>query len=79
MKYLLVIAVILVAFWVWRNNRQSDSTARESRPSKRSGTTMVRMVECRHCGTHLPETEALQGSTGWYCSSDHRRRQEPSA
>jgi hypothetical protein len=27
MKYLLVTAVVLVAFWIWRNNRRADQAA----------------------------------------------------
>ena len=30
------------------------------------------MVACRQCGTHLPETEAVRGQQGTYCSTEHR-------
>ncbi|MDP2220366.1 MAG: PP0621 family protein [Hydrogenophaga sp.] len=78
MKYLLVLAVVLVAFWVWRNNRLTDDAqakkpATRKQPSPRSPTVMV---ACRHCGTHLPENEAIQGRQGAYCSTEHQQLSE---
>lgn len=79
MKYLLVLTVVLVAFWIWRNNRRQEQAerqaARQSRPRTPSvPTPPLRMVACAHCGTHLPETDALASPEGFYCSEDHRRR-----
>jgi uncharacterized protein len=74
MKYLLVLAVVLVAFWIWRNNRVRDD-APPKPPAKRQPLPPVTMVECRHCGTHLPEGEAFVGRHGSYCSDEHRRLQ----
>jgi uncharacterized protein len=76
MKYLLVLAVVMVAFYVWRNNRVTDRS--QPRPPPPSGTANlpVVMVACRHCGTHLPQGDTVQGSLGPYCSADHRRLKE---
>jgi len=75
MKYLLVLAVILVAFYIWRNNRIRDEEERPARkvkrPNKLAPPTV--MVACRHCGTHLPEAEAVRGRQGSYCSEEHLR------
>jgi uncharacterized protein len=75
MKYLLVLAVVLVAFWIWRNNRLGErSTPPPQRPKAlRQPTTMV---ACLDCGTHLPEAEAVLGRQGPYCSAEHRQRHE---
>ena len=74
MKYLLVLAVLLVAFWIWRNNRVERKPP--SPPPRPPGPLPpVTMVECRHCGMHLPEGEALVGRHGHYCSEEHRRLQ----
>lgn len=74
MKYLLVLAVVFVAFYLWRNNRLEDVRANPPRkappPQNRMPTVMV---ACRQCGTHLPENEAVQGREGIYCSAEHRR------
>jgi uncharacterized protein len=30
------------------------------------------MVACAHCGLHLPQEEAVNGTKGLYCSTEHR-------
>lgn len=76
MKYLLVLAVLMVAFYVWRNNRREAQKERPPTPPKRSVAGPVHMVACRVCGTHLPQDDAVQGREGSYCSTDHRQRIE---
>lgn len=74
MKFLLVLAVLLVAFWIWRNNRRAERTER-SPPPRRPGLPVV-MVACDVCGTHLPGAEAVSGARGVYCCAEHRRQNE---
>ncbi len=74
MKYLLVLAVVMVAFYIWRNNRLEDRRAKPpARPAPPKGLAPTIMVACRQCGTHLPENEAVAGRQGAYCSAEHRR------
>ena len=76
MKYLLVLAVVMVAVYVWRQNRRADIEAQRPeppRPAPRAPQTPALMVTCLHCGTHLPPAEAVKGHLGWYCGSEHRR------
>ncbi|MEX1165723.1 MAG: PP0621 family protein [Hydrogenophaga sp.] len=75
MKYLLVLAVLVVAFWIWRNNRRSDSRP-EKQPTPPPIGLPLTMVACLECGTHLPESEALRGDQGSYCCAEHRRQHE---
>jgi uncharacterized protein len=81
MKYLLVLAVVGVAFWIWRNNRRAEAADRAAqRPPAPPPAKPVTMVACRVCGTHLPQNEAVPGNQGVYCSAEHRQRLEgPSA
>lgn len=78
MKYLLVLAVVMVAFYVWRNNRVTDRSQKSRPPPTSSGASRlpVVMVACQHCGTHLPLNDTVQGALGPYCSADHRRLKE---
>jgi uncharacterized protein len=78
MKYLLVFAVVLVAFWFWRQGRQVDNEKPPSAPPKPLPLPTA-MVACLQCGTHLPETEAVRGQQGAYCSEEHRRLHESQA
>jgi len=76
MKYLLVAALVLVVFWLWRNNRETernDAAARPPAPPK-AGTAVAEMVACEVCGLHLPKSEALIAGKGIYCSDAHRRQ-----
>ena len=76
MKYLLVIALVLVVFWLWRHNRQAErNEAAAARPRANSKETKVtEMVACDVCQVHLPRSEALIGAKGIYCSDAHRRQ-----
>jgi uncharacterized protein len=78
MKYLLVLAVVFVAFYVWRNNRRVERQEREAAapPPRPAAGLPIAMVACRACGTHLPQTEAVTGRQGSYCSAEHRQRIE---
>ena len=29
------------------------------------------MVRCKHCGIHIPESEAINKDNDYYCSQDH--------
>ena len=80
MKYLLVLAVVLVAFYIWRSNRRADAREREHRapppaPAQPPAAPDA-MVTCRHCGVHLPSQDAVKGTLGYYCGQDHRRLAE---
>lgn len=81
MKYLLVLAVVLIAFYLWRNNRVTDrsQSAAPKTPAPGRSNTPAIMVACRECGTHLPDTEAVRGRQGAYCSIEHQRQHEGGA
>jgi uncharacterized protein len=79
MKYLLVMALIVLVFWLWRHSREAEKRAAENarndrpRPASRE-TEVAQMVACDVCHVHLPRSEALIGDTGIYCSDAHRRQ-----
>jgi len=72
MKYLVLIAVLVIAYLVWRNNRLQDHAG----PSRRAGPGAPQaMVGCAVCGLHLPQPEAVRGGDGrFYCCEEHRQR-----
>jgi uncharacterized protein len=74
MKYLLVLAIVLVVFWYLRNNRRGEPTGK---PAAAPGpaTASQDMVQCPICSVHLPRTDALPGPDGrLYCCAEHRLR-----
>lgn len=69
MKYLIVLLVVVVAGWLLLRSRKRDlpsrrGTAADALPDE--------MVQCRHCGVHLPRAEAVGEGSTVYCSEAHR-------
>lgn len=79
MKYLIVLVVVLVGVWFWRNNRRSElgeKTRRPPAPPVAGPKQATEVVACSICAVHLPRPDALPGSHGLYCSEEHRRQGE---
>jgi uncharacterized protein len=74
MKYLLIAAIVLIGYGIWRGNRQAER-ARE-RPTAKPSLPPQDMVRCPVCAVHLPRAEALAGRQALYCSHEHRRQAE---
>ena len=72
MKYILVLLVVWVGYHLWRKGRIAD-VAKPQVP-QRSPAKPLAMVACAHCGTHLPNSEALQAGGVFYCNAEHRER-----
>ncbi len=78
MKYLLVLAVVAVAIWIWRNNRREEIRAATPPPQRSPRVAGPEaMVRCAHCGLHLPTADAVYGGNGnHYCTPAHRQAAE---
>jgi uncharacterized protein len=69
------IRVLLLGIAIWllfltgrRLFRRLKSRHAEGR---RPVTPMVNMVSCHHCGLHLPQNEALEKDSRYYCCREH--------
>lgn len=69
MKYLIWLLVILVAIWAFKRSRRPAKPAEDP---KTPSAAPSNMVACAHCGLHLPQEEAVTGTKGLYCSTEHR-------
>lgn len=82
MKYLLVILLILVVFWLWQYERRTQKGAATpprppASPDSAQAGGATEIVACSVCQLHLPRTEALIGRGARpYCSEAHRRQAE---
>jgi uncharacterized protein len=85
MKYLIWVAVaFVIVFWVVRANRISARPGTETgagtgdanesgEPAPRTGSGAETMLECAHCGVHVPASEAVIVRPGAaFCSDQHR-------
>ena len=78
MKLLLVLVVVLIAVYFWRQRRRVERPRHPpapATPAQKIGQPQA-MVACARCGLHLPEADAVQGHEGSYCSPAHRRLAE---
>ncbi|CAB5701790.1 Uncharacterised protein [Delftia tsuruhatensis] len=73
MKYLLVLIVVAIAIGVWRGQRRAEVRERRQRAAPPAPLSAPQdMVECAHCGLHLPRSEAFEAAGRCYCSAEHR-------
>jgi uncharacterized protein len=80
MKYFLVLMVVAVGIWLWRQGRREamrDAQARRRPAAPPAVAAPQAMVRCAHCGLHLPAVDAVVGRSGAaYCSAAHRQAVE---
>jgi len=80
LKYFLVLVVVTVGIWLWRQGRRDAMRERAAaamppRPAPPPAVAPPQaMVRCAHCGLHLPAIDAVAGRDGTaYCSAAHRQ------
>jgi uncharacterized protein len=70
-KYLVVILVIAIAGWLMLRDRDRARSAARPRRTRKNATP-AEMVECLHCGIHLPRCDAIEDDRGAFCNEAHR-------
>ena len=77
MKYLLILAIVMVVLWLWKNNRRTDINnggEKTASPRPKPPGVATEIVACDVCHVHLPRSEALTGPRGVYCCVAHRQQ-----
>ena len=69
-KLILLLFLGLLAYLAFKGLQRSASRRRNGSDPARAPE---RMVTCVRCGVHLPESEAIEGDGGRFCSEEHRR------
>lgn len=74
MKYLVLLAILVLAYMAWRGGRLREAGERAAeRRSPAAPALPQDMVRCPVCSLHLPRNEALAGASGrLYCTHEHR-------
>jgi uncharacterized protein len=71
MKYVLLVGAVVVLLWMLFGRGRVERVQR--RAQKQSKAAPVAMVECAHCGVHLPPADAEFDAAGLpYCGQAHR-------
>ncbi len=74
MKYLIIALILVLVFYgpITRALRGTPRSHKPAPPSQRPPKA-EEMVQCAHCGVHLPDGEAVRDGQGRpYCSAAHR-------
>lgn len=72
MRNLLIVILVFIGIW-WargvlrRFKAQGGLRRKEARP-----VSAERMLECRHCGLIVPESEGVRAGEDFYCCEAHR-------
>jgi uncharacterized protein len=71
----LMVKLILIAIAIWliitvlkRYRKGIDQSGGARTANRRSDEVMV---QCTHCGVHLPESESIQSHGQYFCSQAH--------
>jgi uncharacterized protein len=71
------IRLIIIALVVWLLLKLGKRLFfGRSLPEQKSPEKIASMVKCAYCGLHVPEGEAIKGSSGYYCSEAHKEQAE---
>lgn len=78
-KILFWVAVILVVLLVMRLlARHSAASKSRAQSTPRKGRKRFEaMVQCAHCGVHLPSSDAVHSHGNTWCSHEHARLGKP--
>ncbi|OGT01148.1 MAG: hypothetical protein A3K04_07225 [Gallionellales bacterium RBG_16_56_9] len=74
MKFLLWLAVgVVLAIWLMRDKK--TPVAGSPQPGSTGRSEAESMLQCAHCGIHIPASEAVRDPAGAvFCSDAHRLR-----
>ena len=74
-KLLLFLLVLFGIYLIRRALRRPSGggPAQAERPAGREEIRAERMIECAHCGLHVPESEAVSGNGVSFCCEAHRQ------
>jgi uncharacterized protein len=74
-KFLVVVFVVVLVAWLLMRPRKPGPAATPPAPGKPATPAQPApqaMVQCSHCGLHLPRAEALLDERGAFCTEAHR-------
>ncbi|MGB3069863.1 MAG: PP0621 family protein [Ottowia sp.] len=75
MKLLILLLAVLGGVWLWKRGRRLEQS-RQAPPRRKGRQEVQPMLSCPVCGVHVPQTDAVKGQRGSYCSAAHRRQAE---
>ena len=64
-----LLTILLLGWLAWSlyKNYVNKQVQQQQKRKLQAG----RIVKCQYCDLHLPETQALQHDSTWFCTRDH--------
>lgn len=72
MKYLIVVLVVVVVAWLLLRGAKRVPPPQPRAKAPAAPASLQAMLQCDHCGVHMPRAEALLDERGAFCSEAHR-------
>lgn len=74
MRNLLIFLLALLGIWWVRRALTRARGERDAGNGKSAapGRRVEHIVECAHCGVHVPETDGVRDGSHFYCCEAHR-------
>ena len=72
-KVILLVLGLLLVYWLLKGYRRRGERV-DPRPRPGSPEDMV---QCAHCGVHLPRSESTADRGRHFCSAEHQRAHPP--
>ncbi|ATE60954.1 PP0621 family protein [Thauera sinica] len=74
MRNLLIFLLALWGIWWIRRaiRRAGEGRAAGGEKAGKTRRRVEHMVECAHCGVHVPESEGVRDGERFFCSEAHR-------
>lgn len=73
MKFLVVLLVVVLGLWLMLRGRGERRELPRRPAAAAKPPAPQAMVECAHCGLHLPAADAVLEGSRVYCSEAHRQ------
>lgn len=65
-RLLTILLLVWLAWFLYKNYLNKQTRHQQNRKLEAG-----RIVKCQYCDLHLPETQALQHDSAWFCTRDH--------
>ena len=73
-KILLVVGVIAAVYFIVRAYTRALAA---KQPRESAAKPTEDMVQCAHCGVHLPRGDSIAEGSRYFCSTEHRQLHGP--
>jgi uncharacterized protein len=71
-RFIFLLLILGIAWFVFKNFVRKQEL-RAQRTRNEQPQIVGKVVRCKHCDVHLPDTEAVREGDEWFCTQAHRQ------